>query len=119
MSKVTKFQTILASSGQAVLDKRSASVLKAAKNAMKKKLDALGDRKDELELEILNLTDLSVETRDSLRPGDKNFNANLWVEQLCAKTIELELLEQEIEVVESVNTEYFTETVEVEEEKAK
>lgn len=113
MSKVTKFQTILASSGQDVLDKRSAAVLKAAKNAMKKKLDDLDNQKDELELEILNLTDLSVETRDSLRPGDKNFNAKAWVDILCAKTLELTLLEQEIEVVESVNEEYFTETVEV------
>jgi hypothetical protein len=117
MSKVTKFQTILASTGQAVLDKRAGAVLKAAKNAMKKKLDGLNDRKDELELQILNLTDLSVETKDSLRPGDKNFNANAWVNELCNKTIELTLLEQEIEVVEAVNAEYFEETVEVEDAK--
>lgn len=117
MSKVTKFQTILASSGQDVLDKRSAAVLKAAKNAMKKKLDALDSQKDELELEILNLTDLSVETRDSLRPGDKNFDAVKWVDTLCTKTLALELLLQEIEVVEGVNEEYFTETVEVPESK--
>jgi hypothetical protein len=112
MSKITKFQTILAASGQDVLDKRSAAVLKAAKNAMKKKLDGLDDQKDALELQILNLTDLSVETRDSLRPGDKNFNATAWVNELCGKTLELALLEQEIAVVEAVNEEYFTEIVE-------
>lgn len=117
MSKVTKFAIILASTGQAVLDKRAEAVLKAAKNAMKKKLDGLNDKKDDLELQILNLTDLSVETKDSLRPGDKNFNPTAWVDQLCGLTLDLELLEQEIEVVESVNAEYFTE-VEAEETKA-
>lgn len=109
MSKVTKFATILASTGQAVLDKRAEAVLKGAKNAMKKKLDGLNDKKDDLELQILNLTDLSVETKDSLRPGDKNFNPTQWVDQLCSLTLELELLNQEIEITENVAEEYFVE----------
>jgi hypothetical protein len=117
MSKVTKFQTILASTGAAVLDRRAANILKTAKAAMTNKINILNGKRDDLESQILDLTDLSVETKDSLRPGDKNFNATAWVDKLCALTLELELLDQEIEIVEAVNAEYFTE-VEAEEVQA-
>jgi hypothetical protein len=106
-SGTPKFQMILASTGQDVLDKRSQLVFKAAKAAMSKKLTMLGERKDKLEYDILNLTDLSVETKDSLRPGDKNFNATEWVDKLCDLTMQLELLEVEIRVAEDVQEEYF------------
>lgn len=105
---VTKFQAILASTGADVLNKRAANVLKSAQAAMTKKLTGLTDKRDALELEILDLTDLSVETKDSLRPGDKNFNATAWVDKLCALTLEIELIDQEIEIVEAVQLEYFT-----------
>lgn len=109
MSKVTKFQTILASTGTAVLDRRAANIVKTTKAAMTAKLTALNAKRDNIESQILDLTDLSVETKDSLRPGDKNFNATAWVDNLCNLTLDLELLEQEITIVESVQAEYFTE----------
>lgn len=112
MSKVTKFQTILASTGTAVLDRRAANILKTTKAAMTAKINALQAKRDTLESQILDLTDLSVETKDSLRPGDKNFNATAWVDKLVSLTLELELLDQEIEIVEAVNAEYFTESEE-------
>jgi hypothetical protein len=112
MSKVTKFQVILASTGTAVLDRRAANIVKTTKAAMTAKLTALNAKKDGLESQILDLTDLSVETKDSLRPGDKNFNAIAWVDKLCNLTLELELLDQEIEIVEAVQAEYFTESEE-------
>lgn len=107
MSQVTKFQSILASTGADVLNKRAANVLKAAAAAMTKKVTAIQDKIDAIEIEILDLTDLSVETKDSLRPGDKNFNATLWVEKLCALNLEQALLEQELSVAEAVQAEYF------------
>lgn len=106
---MSKFQNILAATGQTVLDKRAASIVKQTKAAMTKKLNDLNDKKDALELEILDLTDLSVETKDSLRPGDKNYNATSWVDTLVAKSLELVLLDQEIEIVEALNEEYFGE----------
>jgi hypothetical protein len=112
MSKVTKFQTILASTGTAVLDRRAANIVKTTKAAMTAKINALQAKRDDLESKILDLTDLSVETKDSLRPGDKNFNATAWVDNLCGLTLQLELLDQEIDIVEQVNAEYFTESEE-------
>ncbi len=110
MSTVTKFQEILASTGADVLNKRAANVLKAAQAAMTKKVTSIQDKIDAIEIKILDLTDLSVETKDSLRPGDKNFNATAWVEELCALSLEQALLEQELEVAEAVQAEYFTST---------
>ena len=109
MSTVTKFQSILASTGADVLNKRAANVLKSAQAAMTKKVTGIQDKIDAIEIKILDLTDLSVETKDSLRPGDKNFNATAWVEELCALTMEQTLLEQELEVAEAVQAEYFSE----------
>jgi len=102
-----KFQTILAAQGQEVLDSRAAMVLKRAKAAMTKKLSDLDEKRDCIETEILNLTDLSVETKDSLRPGDKNFNAKEWVDKLCSLKMDLALLEDEIAIAEEVAAEYF------------
>ena len=104
----TKFQQILASSGQEVLDQRALLLFKGTSAAIQDKLTGLNRKKDALELEILNLTDLSVETRDSLRPGDKNYNPTAWVDKLCDLRMQLELLEDEISVVEAVQEEYFT-----------
>lgn len=82
--------------------------LKAAQAAMSKKVTSIQDKIDAIEIKILDLTDLSVETKDSLRPGDKNFNATAWVEELCSLTLEQTLLEQELEIAEAVQSEYFT-----------
>jgi len=103
-----KFQVILASTGQDVLDKRSQLVFKSALAAMNRKLTSLNEKKDAIEYEILNLTDLSVETRDSLRPGDKNFNATAWIDKMCDLSMQLALLEDEIEIAEGIQAEYFT-----------
>lgn len=102
-----KFQTILSASGQDVLDKRSQLVFKGTEAAFRDKLTALDRKKDALELEILNLTDLSVETRDSLRPGNKEYKPTQWVDRMIELGTELALLEEEIEVAQGIYDEYF------------
>lgn len=102
-----KFQAILASTGQAVLDKRSKLVFSGTMNAMKDKLQALYRKRDELSLEILNLTDLSVESNDSLRPGGTDYNPGKWVDRMVQLGIQKEVLADEIMVAEKVAKEYF------------
>jgi len=109
-SGTPKFQMILASSGQGLLDKRAELIYKKTKAALEDKLTSLNRRKDSIEYEILNLTDLSVETKDSLRPGDKSYNPVAWVDKLCDLTMQLELLEVEIRVAEEVQAEFFSVT---------
>ncbi len=117
MSNIAKFQTILASTGADVLNKRAELIFKATNTAMGKKIAGLYEKKDGIEYEILNLTDLSVETKDSLRPGDKNYNPTAWVDRMCSLAMDLALLEDEITIAEKIQTEYFGATAEIVEEK--
>lgn len=106
-AKAPKFQVILASSGQDVLDRRSQLTFKATEKAMNSHLQQLNDKRDDLEIQILNLTDVSVETRDSLRPGSRDFNPSQWVKNLVSLKMEVALLDEEIAIVEETRTEFF------------
>lgn len=105
--KVTKFQSILGAQGQAVLDKRAQLINSSTKKIMESRVRDLEDKRDALELEILNLEDLSVGTRNSLRPGDKNYDANAWVDQQLKLHTELALVEDELTIAEEVYSKYF------------
>lgn len=102
-----KFQQILAASGQDPLDRRSQLIFKGTSAAMEDKLTSLNRKKDAVELEILNLTDLSVKTRDSLRPGNKDFDPNLWIEKMCALYTEIEVINDDIFIAEAIQAEFF------------
>jgi hypothetical protein len=104
---VTKFQKIVASTGKDVLDQRAKIVFNATRAAMQDYLTSLERRKEALELELLNLTDLSVETTESLRPGNKNFKAPQWVQEMVTLKKELALLEDDLAIAEEVHNEYF------------
>jgi hypothetical protein len=110
--KISKFEQILSASGQDVLDRRSQLAYKSAAKAMASKLQTLNDKRDELEVEMLNLTDLSVETKDSLRPTSSNFNPKEWVSKLCDYRFQIALLDDEIAIAEEVQAEYFSASVE-------
>lgn len=102
-----KFQQILAASGQDLLDRRSQLIFTGTNDAMSDHLTALRRKRNQVELEILNLTDLSVKTRDSLRPGNKDFNPNEWVKQMCELQTEIEVINDDISVAEAIQAEYF------------
>ena len=102
-----KFQQILAASGQDLLDRRSQLIFKGTNAAMEDKLTSLNRKKDAVELEILNLTDLSVKTRDSLRPGNKDFDPTLWIEKMCELYTEIEVINDDIFIAENIQKEFF------------
>lgn len=102
-----KFQQILAASGQDLLDRRSQLIFTGTNDAMSDHLTALRRKRNAVELEILNLTDLSVKTRDSLRPGNKDFNPNEWVKQMCELQTEIAVINDDIFIAEAIQAEYF------------
>jgi hypothetical protein len=104
---ISKFQEILAATGQIVLDRRSDIVYRSAVAAMDDKINALQRQKDSVEIQLLNLTDLSVNTKDSLRPGNANFNAAVWINEVCELTLQIKDLDEELEIAELVKEEYF------------
>ena len=106
---VTKFQKIVASTGKDVLDQRARIVFNATRAAMQDHVTNLERRRDAIELELLNLTDLSVETTDSLRPGSKNFKADQWVGAMCELKKEQADNEEALSYALQVQEEYFEE----------
>jgi len=106
-AKPNKFQQILASTGQEVLDQRATVMANKTVQAMQNKLTDLRGRRDDLTLAKLNLTDLSVESKDSLRPGNANFKPKEWIEQLCDLEMQLEELADEIAVAERIAEDFF------------
>ena len=104
---MSKFQEILAATGQKVLDRRSDIVYRSAATAMQDKITGLERRRDAVEIELLNLTDMSVSSRDSLRPGNVNFNATSWIDQVCELNLQIRDINEEIAIAEAVQAEYF------------
>lgn len=103
-----KFQTILASTGQEVLDKRAQAVFKATSKKITDHIANLEGKIDDLDMQILDLTDLSVETKDSLRPGAKGYNAGEWVGTILKLKMEIALLNDELAIANEVYVEFFS-----------
>lgn len=113
-----KFQQILAASGQDLLDRRSQLIFNGTNAAMQDHITTLSRKRDAIELEILNLTDLSVKTRDSLRPGNKDFNPAEWIKQMCDLRAEIELINDDLFIAEQIQQEYFVAPIAEEETEA-
>jgi hypothetical protein len=105
---MTKFEQILSASGQELLDMRGQLVSRSAAGALQDKITKLTRDRDVLDLEILNITDLSVRTNDSLCPGGKNFNAVAWVERMGELATEIAVINDDLAIFEAIQDEYFT-----------
>lgn len=106
-NKVAKFQEILGATGQNVLDKRAEITFNKTKSAMGKLIADLEEQKEELELKKINLTDLSVETTDSLRATSADFKPKEWARQMVETEMSIQLLDDEIAVAQGIFAEYF------------
>lgn len=106
-AKMTKFQQILTLTGVDVLDKRSTILVNATKSKVNAKLQELYDQRDDLELQMLQLEDLSIGSKNNLRPGGKDFNPARWVDECLAVRGQLADLALEIETAEEFRDEYF------------
>ena len=70
------------SNGSSTLQKRAKSLNTAAEVAQSNLVNFLKNEITKLELRESDLTDLSPETTDSLRPGSKGWDAEKWVKDL-------------------------------------
>lgn len=101
-----KFETILTSTGDALLQKR-------AKNLSQATLDTFEDEKRDLEKkirnlenEVLNMEDLSVRSTQELVVGE-NLNTSEWVRKRIDLALELRDLRIELDAVNALIKEYF------------
>lgn len=106
---MNKFTELISNNTSSTLARRAGSISTAAEIAQQNIVNQLKQRKSEIELQIIGLTDLAPETSDSLRPGDKDWNAKEWAIQLQEAKESLYNIEIQLQLAEETYNEYFTE----------
>lgn len=104
---MNKFTRLISDNNSSTLTRRAGSIAMAAQIAQQNIVNQLKQRKCELELKIANLTDLAPESTDSLRPGDKDWDAKKWAIELQETKQELYDLNIQITIAEETYKEYF------------
>jgi hypothetical protein len=106
---MNKFQKLVGQNGNDVLERRAEALATHAEIAQSAIVNKLKQEKTRLELEIINLTDLSPETTDSLRPGNKDWDATNWAKKLQTAKQDLYNVKIQLQLAEETYKEYFSE----------
>lgn len=103
-----KFETILTTTGDAVLQKRAKNLAQATKETFEDEKRDIEKRIRNLENEIVSMEDLSVRSTQDLVVGEK-LDTNAWVKKRVNIALELRDLRIEKKVVDELISEYFGE----------
>ena len=103
-----KFETILTTTGDAVLQKRAKNLAQATKETFEDEKRDIEKRIRNLENEIISMEDLSVRSTQDLVAGEK-LDTNAWVKKRVNIALELRDLRIEKKVVDELINEYFGE----------
>ena len=103
-----KFETILTTTGDAVLQKRAKNLAQATKETFEDEKRDIEKRIRNLENEIISMEDLSVRSTQDLVVGEK-LDTNAWVKKRVNIGLELRDLRIEQKVVDELISEYFGE----------
>lgn len=109
---MNKFTKLISDNNSSTLTRRAGSIATAAQIAQQNIVNQLKQRKCELELKVANLTDLAPESTDSLRPGDKDWDAKKWAIELQETNQELYDLNIQLTIAENTYKEYFEDDAE-------
>ena len=103
-----KFETILTTTGDAVLQKRAKNRAQATQETFEDEKRGLEKRIRNIENEVISMEDLSVRSTQALVVGE-NLDTNAWVKKRINLALELRDLKIELEVVNGLISEYFGE----------
>jgi len=101
-----KFESILTTTGDAVLQKRAKNLAQATQETFEDEKRNIEKRIRNIENEVISMEDLSVRSTQALVVGE-NLDTNAWVKKRINLALELRDLEIELEVVNNLITEYF------------
>jgi hypothetical protein len=101
-----KFTSTIAGSAEGIKLARATAVANSAEIAQKALINNLYAKKNRLEVEQGQLTDLAPESGDSLRPAP-NFNATQWAAGVQSVKLQLNDVDREIAAAESTYAEWF------------
>lgn len=106
---MNKFKKLLSQGNDGIYERRVDALATQAEIAQQAIVNKLKQEKSKLEIELINLTDLSPETSDSLRPGSKNWNAQEWAKNVQRVKQELHTIGIQLDLAEETYEEYFGE----------
>ena len=101
-----KFENILTTTGDAVLQKRARNLADATKETFEDEKRSLEKRIRNIDNEIVSMEDLSVRSTQALVVGE-NLDTEAWVRKRINLALERRDLNIELEVVEGLINEYF------------
>lgn len=104
-----KFTEILSATGNQVLKKRADIIGRAAADEARDLVQSIEKEIRNLDLEIMNLEDLSVKSTDSLVVGD-NFQASEWVKRMMDLEDRRRDANIRLELAKKIQNKYFVET---------
>ena len=107
-----KFIELISNNGSSTLVRRAENISTAAEVAQLNIINQLKQEQSRLEMQIINLTDFAPETTDSLRPGDKNWDATKWAKELQETKEQLYDVNIQLKLANETYEEYFKETSE-------
>ena len=101
-----KFESILTTTGDAVLQKRAKNLAQATQETFEDEKRNIEKRIRNIENEVISMEDLSVRSTQALVVGE-NLDTNAWVKKRINYALELRDLKIELEEVENLIKEYF------------
>ena len=103
-----KFESILTTTGDAVLQKRAKNLARATQETFEDEKRSIERKIRNIENEIISMEDLSVRSTQALVVGE-NLDTNAWVRKRINLALELRDLEIELKEVTALINEYFNE----------
>lgn len=101
-----KFETILTTTGDAILQKRAKNLTQATKETFEDEKRLIEKRIRNIENEVISMEDLSIRSTQDLVVGE-NLETEAWVKTRINLALELRDLKIELEVLNGLITEYF------------
>lgn len=117
MATTNKFEQTLNATNKEIKANRARIITEQSADAMQELLREARQKKRDVEVALLDLSDVHVESKTSLNVAKKEFDAKSWLHQIRNRKIELLNAEIELQVVEEMYQEWFG-AVEVETETA-
>lgn len=101
-----KFEEILTTTGDALLQKRAKNLTKSTMETFEDEKRAVERKIRNLENDIISMEDLSVRSTQDLVVGEE-LDANKWVQRRINLALELRDLKIELDVIKALIKEYF------------
>lgn len=106
-SKKSPFQSMLEKSHKEIRGQRASLLSKDAERKMRKVVEAKEEQVEDLEMKVLNLSDLGPDSTTTLKVTKSGFDAKSWAEQLIETKTQLQIATQELKIAEETYNEFF------------